>query len=128
MVVGALNAQKQLQLVNVAAASYNVGLVLMAHLGWRLWRHVGREEFSAYHRAWWFGCRGLQPILWPGVAAHALGSVAQLRRRPQPVPRWLPAAVLALQLGSGALTGAWWGRQQARMTQVRRADGSLDPH
>jgi len=30
----------------------------MAHLGWRLWRHVGRAEFPAYHRAWWFGARG----------------------------------------------------------------------
>jgi hypothetical protein len=119
--------EKQLQLINVTAASYNVGLVMMVHFGWRLWLHVGREDFPAYHRAWWFGAGGLQPILWPGVAAHALGSVAQLRHRPEVVPRWLPVTVLGLQLGSGLLTGLWWGRAQAGTSQVRLVDGSSDP-
>lgn len=39
----------------------------------------------------------------------------------------VPWGVLGVQAGAGALTGAWWGRQQARMDQVRREDGSLDP-
>ncbi len=123
-----MDARKNTQLINVAASSYNVGLVLMAHLGWRLWRHVGREEFPAFHRAWWFGAGGLQPILWPGVLVHALGSIAQLGSRSRPAPAWMAWAVLGLQAGSGALTGAWWGRQQAHMEHVRREDGSLDPH
>lgn len=122
-----MDRDKHLQLVNMTAASYNVGLVMMVHFGWRLWRHVGREDFPSYHRAWWFGPGGLQPILWPGVAVHAIGSIAQLRNRSQAVPPWLPATVLGLQLGSGLLTGLWWGRAQAGTTQVRRTDGTPDP-
>lgn len=122
-----MDRRKHLQLVNMTAASYNVGLVMMVHFGWRLWRHVGREDFPNYHRAWWFGRGGLQPILWPGVAIHALGSIAQFRDRPETLPRWLPTTVLGLQLASGALTGLWWGREQAATSQVRLVDGSPDP-
>lgn len=122
-----MNRNRQLQICNTAASAYNAGLVLMVQLGWRLWRHVGREEFPAYHRAWWFGVGGIQPILWPGVGIHALGSVAQLRWRSPAVPKKLPWVILGLQVISGALTATWWGAQQARMDHIHASDGSLTP-
>lgn len=120
-----MNLRTQLQLANTATSAYNVGLVLMTDMGWRLWRHVGREEFPAYHQAWWFGRHGLQPILWPGVGLNAVGALAQLRWRPQTVPRWMPASILVLLATNGLVTAIWWGRQQGQLEQAREPDGSL---
>lgn len=118
---------KTVQLASLSAASYNLGLVLMVHHGWRLWQHIGSDEFPAYHRAWWFGRDGLQPILWPGVAVHALGSIAQLGPTGDPAPKSLRWAVLGLQATSGLLTAVWWGRGQSQLQQATQPDGSIDP-
>ena len=120
-----MNIRAQLQLANASISAYNLGLVLMVQLGWRLWRHVDAEHFPAYHRAWWFGRGGIQPVLWPGVALQGIGSLAQVRWRPAGVPRWMPVAVLALLAANGVLTAGWWGRQQARLEQVRQPGGDL---
>ena len=116
-----------LVLVTLATCSYNVGTIWMTHLSWRLWRHVGPAEFPAYHRAWWFGWRGIQPIIFPVAAVAALGTLAQLRWRPPRVPRPALWLAVSLQVLTYASTAAWWGRWQGQLTTVRCDDGSLNP-
>ena len=115
------------QLVTLATSCYNVGTIWMVQVSWRLFAHVGRREFPDYHRAWWFGWRGIQPVVFPAAIVAVLGSLAQLKWRPSRVPAravWLNIAVQALVY---ALTGAWWGRWQAHLDQAVAEDGSLTP-
>ncbi len=116
-----------IQLVNLATCCYNMGTIWMTQLGWRLWAHVGRDEFPAYHRAWWFGVRGIQPVIFPSFILSTLGSFAQLRQRPARVPAWAAWLGALLQVAAWVSTGAWWGRWQGQLENVRREDGSLDP-
>jgi hypothetical protein len=116
-----------MQLIGLATSCYNVGTIWMTQLGWRLWTHVGRAEFEDYHRAWWFGWRGIQPIVFPSGIVATLGSLAQLRWRSPRVPTWMVWLNLTLMMQSWLLTATFWGRWQAQLKQVRQEDGSLDP-
>src|SRR5207302_11098623 len=89
------------QLVTLAASCYNVGTMWLTQVNWRLWAYVGRDEFPAYYRAWWFGWRGIQPVVFPLGILATLGSFAQLRWRPAGVPAW------AAWLGAGLWVATW---------------------
>jgi len=115
------------QLVMLAASCYNMGTMWMTQVSWRLWASVGRDEFPAYHRAWWVGLRGIQPVVFPLGILATLGSFAQLRWRPARVPAWTAWLGLALWAVAWGATAGWWGRFQGRLEEVRREDGTLDP-
>src|SRR5260370_37390646 len=77
------------QLISLAAGCYNVGIILMTQLGYRLWARVGRAEFQDYHRAWWYGWGGIHPLFFPlGIVATLLALV-QLRSRSPHNHSWL---------------------------------------
>ena len=115
------------QLVTLATSWYNVGTIWMVQVSWRLFARVGRAEFPAYHRAWWFGLRGIQPVVFPSAILTVLGSIAQLRWRPRGVPAAMVWLCLTIQALVYALTGMWWGRWQADLDQVWQEDGTLNP-
>lgn len=129
---GAANVRRQetiarwVQIVSLAASSYNVGTIWMTQFGYRLWAHIKPGEFAAYHRSWWEGWGGIQPIVFPFGIIGTLGSLAQLRWRSARVPRWLIWLNVMLQILSWLLTGVLWAPLQARLQQTRREDGKLD--
>jgi hypothetical protein len=113
-----------LQLVTLASSFYNLGAVVLAQMSWGLWRHVGRDEFPAYHKAWF---RGMMPSIWPMATVAGAGALAQLRWRPVNVPApmaWLGAL---LQVANFGLTGAWWARWQAQLDHVWLDDRTINP-
>lgn len=116
-----------LQLVILVASWYNAGTMWMTQVNWRLWSYVGRDDFPAYHRAWWFGWRGIQPVVFPFGILATLGALAQLRWRLRGVPAWTTWAGVALWALTWGSTAAWWGRFQGRLDEVRLEDGSLNP-
>lgn len=118
-----------LQLVTLVTSCYNVGTIWMAHLGWRLFAAVGRAEFPAYHRAWWYGWRGIQPVVFPCGILTTLGALAQLsaRGRAPRAPAWAAWLGVALQAVTWGATAAWWGPGQAQLEQVRLDDNTLNP-
>ncbi len=87
------------QIITLAASCYNMGTIWMTQVCWRLFAQVGRGDFPAYHRAWWFGRRGIQPVVFPGGLL---------------VTAWVS-------------TAAWWGRLQGQLEYVRQEDGTLNP-
>jgi hypothetical protein len=119
-----MDGARGFQLAILAASFYNVGAVMLAQMSWNLWRHVGRAEFPAYHRAWF---RGMMPTIWPMAALAGLGALVQVRVRPRGVPAWAGWLGAGLQLANFGLTGAWWARWQAQLADVRLEDGSLHP-
>jgi hypothetical protein len=114
------------QIISMAASSYNVGTIWMTQLGYRLWVHIQPEKFAEYHRSWWEGWGGIQPIVFPPGIIATLGSLAQLRWRSPRVPKWLVWLNVLLQIQSWLLTGVFWAPLQARLQQTQRADGTLD--
>lgn len=113
-------------IISLAASCYNVGTIWMTQFGYRLWVHIKPEEFPAYHRSWWEGWRGIQPIVFPLGIVATLRSLAQLRWRSAHVPRWLVWLNVLLQLQSWLWTGVLWAPLQARLQQTQREDGTLD--
>ena len=115
------------QLISLAASCYNVGTILMTQLGYRLWARVGHAEFADYHKAWWYGWRGIQPIAFPSGIIATLGALAQLGWRSPRVPSWLVWLNITMWMQAWITTALWWGRWQAELKQARQEDGSLDP-
>jgi hypothetical protein len=117
-------AARSIQLVTFLSSWYNVGAVVLAQMSWGLWRHVRREDFPTYHRAWFVGMR---PTIWPMAGVAGIGALLQLRWRPRGVPRSQALLGALLQIANFVLTGAWWARWQARLDQVWLAEGELNP-
>src|SRR6266849_4931884 len=115
------------QLISLAAGCYNVGIILMTQFGYRLWARVGRAEFEDYHRAWWYGWGGIQPLSFPSGIVATLGALAQLRWRSPHIPSWLVWLNINVWIQAWVMTAVWWGRWQAQLKQARQEDGSLDP-
>ena len=115
------------QLITLAASCYNVGTIWMTQFGYRLWALIKPGEFATYHRTWWEGWQGVQPIVFPSGIIATLGSLAQLRWRSPRIPRWLALANLIVQIQSWLWTAIFWAPLQARLQQTRREDGTLDP-
>jgi hypothetical protein len=127
-----MNSERQeaitrwVQIISMATSCYNVGTIWMAQFGYRLWVHVKPEEFAEYHRSWWQGWGGIQPIVFPSGIVAMVGSLAQLRWHSAKVPRRLVWLNVVLQMLSWLMTGVFWAPLQARLQQTRRADGTLD--
>ncbi len=117
-------ASRWIQLATFGSAFYNMGAVMLAQMSWSLWSRVRREEFPAYHRAWF---RGMMPAIWPMAAVAGAGALLQLRWRPRGVPAKQAALGALVQIANFGLTGAWWARWQAKLDQVWLADGRLNP-
>ncbi len=115
------------QLLCLATSCYNVGTIWMTQLGYRLWAQVKQEDFEKYHRAWWFGWKGIQPIVFPAGTVATIGSIAQLRWRSRHVSIWLVWFNITLHLQSWLLTAVLWAPLQARLQRARQEDGSFDP-
>lgn len=115
------------QIVTLAASWYNMGAIWMAQVSWRLFARVGREDFPAYHRAWWFGPRGIQPVVFPFGIVAILGAFAQLRWHVPRTPTWMAWLNIGFLVTVWGATAAWWGRQQAQMEYVYQEDHSLNP-
>ncbi len=115
------------QIITLAASCYNMGTIWMTQVSWRLFAHVGREDFPAYHRAWWFGPRGIQPVVFPCGILATLGTFAQLRWCAPRTPTWMAWLSAGLLITAWVSTGAWWGRLQGQLEYVRQEDGSLNP-
>jgi hypothetical protein len=111
-------------LATLAASSYDVGTILMVQIGYRLWPYVAPADFDAYHAAWW---RKIIPVIFPLAGVALAGSFALIWWRPEGVGAASVWTNLALQLITGALTGAFWARWQAQTHFAKLADGSLDP-
>jgi hypothetical protein len=112
-----------LVLVNLAAAFYDVGTIVLAQVDWQLWRYVGRDRFPQYHLGWW---HSVWWSVFPVLGLSTLGIIAQLFWGP-PVPAWMPWASFLLLALSYLGTVLWWGAGQARLEQAVTPDGSLNP-
>jgi hypothetical protein len=110
--------------VTLVAAWFGAGQVWMTQVSWKLWSFVGSADFPAYHRAWW---RGIQPVVFPVAGITLIGSIILLWARPAGVPAWMAWAGVVLQAALWLPTAIWWGPGNARLHEVLRADGSLDP-
>lgn len=96
---------------------YNVGLIWMVQVSYRLWAYVAPTDFPPYHEAWWYGWRSIQPIMFPAAGFAALGSVLLLWFRPAGVPDgevWLGIGTQVLIWG---LTGIIWAPWQMQFRQ-----------
>ncbi|MGI8691034.1 MAG: hypothetical protein ACR2M3_20835 [Thermomicrobiales bacterium] len=122
-----MNPGEVVLLITLAASCYSVGTIWMVQVSWRLFAYVGPAEFPDYHRAWWLGPRGIQPIVFPLAGLAFLGSVAEFRWRPSHASVAAVWLSLTLQVLAYVLTAAWWGRWQAQLHRVRLDDGSLNP-
>jgi hypothetical protein len=111
-----------LLLINLAAAFYDIGTVVLAQVDWQLWRYVGRDTFRQYHLGWW---HSVWWSVFPVLGLSTAGIIAQLVWRP-PVPAWMPWASLLLLAGSYLGTAFWWGPGQARLEEAVVRDGSLN--
>jgi hypothetical protein len=102
-------------LLNVALAFYNVGTIWAHEIDiFRTWRLIGPGEFHQVQRAHF----GKIPywILAP-VGLALAGNIVLIRDEPAGSPWWCVWAALGFQVLSGLLTGAFWGRWQARLAQ-----------
>jgi hypothetical protein len=112
-----------LVLINLAAASANCGLALLAQVNWSLWQYVGRDAFATYHVAWW---HSVWWSIFPLAGVAFAGVIAQAIWRPV-VPGWMVWLALFLQIAAYAGTALWWAPGQARLTEALLPDGRADP-
>ena len=124
-----MNAAQWVLLLTVLFSWYNVGLIGMVQVSYRLWAYVAPMDFHAYHVAWWYGWRGIQPMMFPPAGFAALGAIALLWLRPSGVPLagiWLG---IGIQVLIWLLTGIIWApwQMQFRQRLPRQSDGTLTP-
>ncbi len=118
---------KWVQLISLATSCYNVGIILMTQLDYRLWARVGSAEFEDYHKAWWYGWGGIKPLSFPSGIVASLGALAQLRWHSPHVPSWLVWFNISMWIQAWVMTVIWWGRWQAQLKQTRQENGAVDP-
>jgi hypothetical protein len=111
-------------LLTLAASSYDVGTIWMVQIGYRLWPYVAPADFDTYHLNWWLK---IIPVIFPVAGLALAGSLGLIWWRPEGVDAASVWTNVALQLVTGALTGAFWARWQAQTHFAKLADGSLDP-
>jgi hypothetical protein len=105
-----------LPLANLAVSFYNVGLIWLTQVVcYPLWAYVGRDQFYAYHGAWWHGIWG---VCFVPAGLAVLGAVAMLWVRPPEVPAWQAWVGVALQAATWILTAVWWRRWMAELVAV----------
>jgi hypothetical protein len=108
-----MNVSQGLLLASCALGLYGVGQVWLVQLSsYRLWTYVGKQEFHAYHAAWWRSIWGV--VLVP--AALLIICAALMLWWPAPgVPTWATWLGGALQAALLLGTAFWWGPLMARL-------------
>lgn len=124
-----MTAGEWILLLTLIVSFYNVGVIWMVQVSYRLWAFVGSADFEPYHAAWWSGLSGIQPIVFPGAGLATLGALAMLGWRPATIPSWMVWCGIAIQAIIWSLTALLWAPWQARLhtEQVHLVDGSLNP-
>ena len=109
-------SESQWLLLGICALSlYGVGQVWLVQLSsYRLWAYVGRNEFRAYHAAWW---RGIWGVILAPAALLIVGATLMLWWRAPGVPAWETWLGCALQTTLVLGTAVWWGPLMARLEQ-----------
>lgn len=111
-----MNFSGWLLLLTLVLAWYCVGIIwLVQVVAWPLFAYVGRAEFDRYHQAWWRGIRYV--ILVPSGLAF-LGGILLLADPPSGVPVSLLWAAIIVDGAMWVLTAAWFGPQQAKLTDT----------
>jgi hypothetical protein len=96
---------------------YHVGIIwLVQVVAWPLFGYVGRNEFEAYHAAWW---RGIRYVIFVPSGLALLGMILLLHSPPLDVPVWLLWTALGLYILTYGLTAVWWGPQQAKLIDTK---------
>ena len=102
-----------LLLVTCAFSLYGVGQIWLVQLSsYRLWAHVGQQEFQAYHLIWWHSIWGV--VLAPALLVF-IGAALMLRWRASGVPLWGVWFGFGLQIALLLGTALWWGPLMARI-------------
>src|SRR6266545_3656257 len=95
-----------LLLATLALAWYNVGIIWLVQVSYRLWAFVGRQEFAAYHAVFWSGWLGVKPVVFPAAFLTTVASIALLWLHPSSAPRGALRAGVALQVAMWLLSAA----------------------
>lgn len=102
-----------LLVLTLSLAWYHVGIIwLVQIIAWPIFGFVGRDQFEAYHQAWW---RGIRYVIFVPNGFTLLGSILLLHFRPIGVPEGVLVTGLVLYLVMYVLTAVWYGPQQAKM-------------
>jgi hypothetical protein len=104
-----------LPLATVALGWYDVGIIWLVQVSYRLWAFVGPAEFRAYHDAFWLGWQGVKPVVFPAAFLTTVGAVALLWMHPPGTPVW--AHRVALQAVMWLLSALLWGRWHLQLQQ-----------
>jgi len=111
-------------LLNLALGFYDVGTIWAHEVDiFRSWKLITPKDFVIVQTVHW---RKLPYWIFLPVGLAFAGSVALIWYHPEKSPLWCIAGVLASQVLSNVLTGAFWGRWQAGLS--RDPLGSKSPY
>lgn len=111
-------------LLNLALAFYNVGTIWAHEIDiFRSWKLIGKGEF---HQVQLTHFHKIPYWIFAPVGLAFAGSIALLWFHPTGSPMGLAWGVVICQVLSGVLTGAFWGRWQARLAKDPR--GAESPY
>lgn len=114
---------RALLLIDLLVGGYNFGTIWAHEVDiFRSWRLVG-EHFSEIQRVHW---KKLPYWVLGPVAIGFILSVVMLWLRPSGSPVWGVWGSFGVQVASGVLTGATWGRWQASLARDPR--GAQSPY
>jgi hypothetical protein len=104
-----------LLLVEFALCFYNVGTIWAHEIDiFRSWKLVSAEEFHRLQAVHW---QKIPYWIFIPVGLAELGSLVLLWYHPAGIPAWALWGNALCQLLALALTGAFWGRWQAKLSQ-----------
>ncbi|HEY8020907.1 MAG TPA: hypothetical protein VIH93_07385 [Thermoanaerobaculia bacterium] len=108
--------------LNVALAFYNAGTIWAHEVDiFRSWKLIAPGSFRLVQASHW---RKLPYWVFAPVGLAFAGSIALLWFHPPASPAWAVWGGFACQLASHALTAAFWGRWQARLSKDERGPAS----
>ncbi len=117
-----MDKSQLLLLLTCALALYGTGQVWLVQISsYALWPFVGRQEFRAYHLAWW---RSIWIVVLVPAALVLAGSVLMLWWRPPGAQPWAVWTGFGLQMALLLGTALWWGPLMAR---IEAPEGGLSP-
>ena len=99
-------------------ATFALAMVGLGHiwpvqlLCYRLWTHVGPQDFYAYHVAWW---HSIWSVIFVPAGLLFVCVIAIMRYRPPGVGRQLLWSEMGLQLLLIVLTAIWFGPLMGRL-------------
>ena len=102
-------------ILNLALAFYNVGTIWAHEVDiFRSWKLVSPQDFHRVQAAHW---RKLPYWVFTPVGLALVGSLSLIAYHPAASPAWGIWTNAGCQLLALLLTGAFWGRWQARLSQ-----------